>query len=265
MLNMNDSILDQLPLIDEGGQLVLPSPKMKSKSKEGVQSWSHAYAGFSNEFAISAIKALNDKDNLMFFDPFSGSGTSAVAAFHENVSLTAIDLDPFSALLTRAKVAKNYDKSKIFKYLSGSTRSIGDNFSVEARNLFLDIDLKYANNVFKNIVNESSSNTSELWDKFLNDPYGKYDTEVIALASMVIASRGCAKVARGSNPVWLRQLLDNEVHEHIPLRKLTKDFAQKMMVDLSLLKDDDNETTIQVLNSDFLDKNTQVDSIDRRG
>ncbi len=252
----------QLPLADNGAWSTLPTPKIRNRTSDGVFGWAHAYAGFSYEFAAESVRMLKTSGTETFLDPFVGSGTSALAAAQEGVPFWGIDIDPFSALLTRAKLATDADEKKVHAYLKTGSRKILTSFTPQSHELFNEADLKYATCVFNRLLSANLSDPRELWNRFLNDPKGKYDSEIVALACIAISSRGSAKVVRGSNPVWLKKSLKGEISERPPLRTVTQEFVTKMLQDLSITPSGIRGPSTRIMNCGFQNAVIRNKSID---
>lgn len=253
---------DQLSLLDESDWQSLPSPKMKGENADGVQGWAHAYAGYSLSFAQEAVKILKSSNKDRFLDPFIGSGTSALAFAHENVPFYGVDIDPFSALLTRAKIAIAADPKKVHAYIENGEKDIPAGFSTNTSELFHINDLKYALCVIDRILAGQTGEPLSSWKKILNDPKGLYDSEVVALASITIASKKVAKMVRGSNPVWLRKSLEGELEETPPLHLIAQQLSEQMLEDLSHLPAGKRGPSSRILNCPFQASSIRKNSID---
>lgn len=229
-----------------------------------MQGWANSYAGFSLDFALAAINYLKKDNDDIFLDPFVGSGTSAVAAAITGVQLIGIDLDPFSALLTRCKYAINFQTKKVDYYLERSNSHQDLMFSEEANEIFNYGDLQYVANVFNRIKTEMQNLGEDPWKVLLSDSRGLYDSEVVALSVVVIASRGAAKLIRGSNPVWLRKSVEGELAERPALIGISGQVKKMIINDLSAERNNYTLKDLMVINTDFLNDgsvNKKVDSI----
>lgn len=102
----------------------LPSPKRtgaKTAARKQIP-WEGNYAAFSTEFAIAAANRLAVDSKTKLFDPFVGSGTSLEAACTVGIPCCGIELNPFSALLARSRVAFGADQGKVNRLLSSAAR-----------------------------------------------------------------------------------------------------------------------------------------------
>ena len=85
-----------------------------------VQRWFPYREGYSTRLVDAFIKELKIKGNV--FDPFSGSGTTLLAARHNNLNSFGIDVNPISVLVSKVENEK-YNNHDI------------DNFNFEIKNL----------------------------------------------------------------------------------------------------------------------------------
>ena len=47
--------------------------------------------------------------------------------------------------------------------------------------------------------------SGDFWSELLSDDAGQLDSEAVAILSLALAARKCARVVRGSNPIWYRK------------------------------------------------------------
>lgn len=69
-----------------------------------VQRWFPYREGYSTRLVDTFIKELNIKGNI--FDPFSGSGTTLIAARHNNLNSFGLDVNPISVLVSKVENEK---------------------------------------------------------------------------------------------------------------------------------------------------------------
>jgi hypothetical protein len=255
---------DELILDFEQDGIFLPSPKVRLIDKGGVHSWCKFYSAFSESFAIAGLLTLRNSEKDVILDPFLGSGTAAVAALKCGNMFIGLDIDPFSVLLSRAKVATNVKIEDVLQLL---TRT-GNNFTTpafceEANIIFNKNDLIYAGKVFNNIFIGTISDNKKYWEKILNNSTRYYDAQIIALASIAIAAQYSGKVVNGSNPVWKRVLVEGELIEVPPLEQKTLEFAKIMCSDLnSFNKENSSRTKFKISDArTMLIKDNSIDIV----
>ena len=228
----------QLQLIDTPSTLeTLPSAKVKAIDKVGLHSWTKFYASFSENFVKAAMKALDVKTNEIIVDPFVGAGTTLIASQKSNIQAIGVDIDPFACLLTRAKLANNFNIDSILSLLKKTTnKKISEKFSQEANTIFDKDCLTYASQVFARVIDSVDDKSSLVLQNILNDKQGKYDNEAIALTALCIGSAESAKLVRGSNPTWYRKAEDGEKDSIEALYTSTMHTLNKMINDLQAKK-----------------------------
>lgn len=239
----------------------LPSPKVKVSQLEGVHKWFHYYAAYSEDFALAAINELNDLKDPIIFDPFLGSGTSVVASTKLNLKCIGLELSPCSALLCRAKVAFNFNMENVFNLLGNQTIK-----NIKSSQLltpwFSRNDQLYAHNVISKILNKVKIAKSELLRTLIEDTTGEYDDIIIALSALVIASRGAAKSAKGSNFIWTRPAQKGEIPKRKKLEELTKEKANQLLNDLGVFRASQNKPQAKILLGDARNIPLESNSVD---
>ncbi|WP_374519450.1 SAM-dependent methyltransferase [Undibacterium squillarum] len=84
---------------------VSPVPTTNQGTEElGFQRWFHFKEAFSPSFVLSVIKSQPIPPKSIF-DPFSGSGTTALTSQFYGIAPTVIEVNPFLADLTEAKLS----------------------------------------------------------------------------------------------------------------------------------------------------------------
>jgi hypothetical protein len=181
-----------------------------------------------------------------------GTGTSIVASALLGIPAIGVDLDPFSALLSRAHIATKADLRFITKLLGGSAGS-ECSFPGKTDELFRPSDLRFSARVIENVRRSvvTKSDGRSVLASLLDDPLGTFDSEVVAVAALCIAAASAAKVVRGSNPVWLRRALPGELGRSPRLETLTRSASERMVSDLSSLPIELSNRDIRIFNEDF--------------
>ncbi len=209
----------------------LPNPKRKGSVSIGVGGWSRFHAAFSRAFVEAAIADLSQNyKSPLIFDPFVGSGTSIEAARSMGLPIVANDLDPVSALMSRAKASSDYSLRTILALLKkGRSKKINVNFS-EADQYFSPESWAYCSDVVTRL-RKKVGKCSNLVSTLVESTPGKYDNEVLALASILMSASVAWKGRGSSNPTWHKKTSANPTVES--LADLTTDAATKIVSDLS--------------------------------
>jgi len=195
---------------------------------------------------------MSEVRHPILLDPFVGTGTSIVASALLGIPAIGVDLDPFSALLSRAHIATRADPRSITKLLGGSAAA-ECSFPDKANELFRPSDLRFAARVLDKVRRSvvTKSDGRSVLDSLLNDPLGNFDSEVVALAALCVAAAGAAKVVRGSNPVWLRKALPGEIGWSPRLETLARSVSERMVSDISSLPIELSNRDIRIFSEDF--------------
>lgn len=243
----------QLDLLDEELTLSnLPSAKVKQADKAGVYSWTNFYASFSENFVNSALKSLGAKSGEVVLDPFLGTGTTLVAADKLGLKSAGIDVDPFSCLLSRAKLSRNVDIEKVESLLAKTrSKKISPHYSKEAIQAFDTNCLIYASAVFSRI-RKNVGKSSDIIGDLLSDQ-GKFDAEVIAIVSLCIAGAEAAKLVKGSNPTWFRKAAEGEIDNVKKLFEVTCKVKNKIISDVKKYNGFHRDSSVFLANSKCLD------------
>jgi DNA modification methylase len=224
-------------LSDDDVLLSLPSPKVRPKDRTGVQNWNHFYTAFSENFAMAAIENLSCSNKDLMLDPFLGSGTSLVAASKIGVSCVGVELSPFSALLARAKVSFGVRPANVHELLQNGLIQHID-IPLSLRQWYSAKDIMYAHSVMSTIAREVGKSKREFLYALVDDPTCRFDDLVVSLVAMLISTRTAAKIAYGSNPVWMRSASKGEILRRPSLSKLAANKATQMLQDLRAFKKD---------------------------
>lgn len=79
-----------------------PKRRLKESALERLYPY---YAGFSLDFAMEALKAINLKTGSLILDPWNGAGTATCAASKLGFDSIGIDLNPAVCLVAKARLA----------------------------------------------------------------------------------------------------------------------------------------------------------------
>lgn len=239
-------MIKQLDLIDNHSSIEnLPSAKVRTKDKEGVHGWTNFYASYSENFVSSVIDALGIKDSSIILDPFVGAGTTLIVAKKHGIKAIGIDIDPFSCLLTRSKLATDIDLLKVATLLKPTkSKKISASFSQDAIQLFDEECLVYATAVFERIKKSVGGDNGVL-EKILACS-NEFDSEVIALTALCIGASESAKLTQGSNPTWFRKVASGEENNAKALFQATHDVKNRITSDIFKMEYTSQEATIHL-------------------
>lgn len=206
------------------------SPKPTADDKQIFADLVSLYTAFSERFAVDALGILSRNSGGKLVDPFVGSGTTLAAACRLGIDATGVDLDPFSALIARARVACSPDTTFVRNAIRRATNL---NLTQEAAGLVSDLyqesDLRFAAAILQIFEEAVGDNFSKSFSAVLDDEIHKYDSEALLLASLAIAANKSARVVRGSNPVWLRKALNGELDDTEPLTNVCARAAERLI------------------------------------
>jgi hypothetical protein len=96
-----------------------------------------------------------------------------------------IDLDPFAALISRARVATKADSKRVQDLLTFRRTSQRQccSYSDLADAFFSTADLDFASSVMSRVCDAVESHPSAPWGRLLQDSGGALDSEAVALAA----------------------------------------------------------------------------------
>ncbi|MBD3653873.1 DNA methyltransferase [Kangiella sp.] len=248
----------QLSILQDDYTLnTLPSAKVKKEDKVGVHSWTNFYASFSESFVNHAIKALGINHDQTLLDPFVGSGTTVVSGYKANVTTIGIDVDPFSCLLSKAKVSLNANHKEVHKLLRASKRTKSlKTFCSEAYNIFDNECLCYASTVFTRLSRAIGVKQSKVFHTLLNDTQGTFDSATVALVALCIGASESANLVRGSNPTWFRKAVEGEKDNFEALYKATIQASKKILEDLTQITP--RNSHVKLINYDVKDNSLNI-------
>jgi len=82
----------------------LPSAKVRSGDRRGVDGWLKFHAAYSRSFAVEALRRLLPPEGGLVVDPFCGSGTTVRAALDVGARVRSFDLNPALVALANASI-----------------------------------------------------------------------------------------------------------------------------------------------------------------
>jgi len=225
----------------------LPSAKMRRPRRSDPFAWCYTYTGFSLAFARAALTQLGAQSGSTVLDPFAGSGTNLIAAALAGCSALGIDISPFSALLSRTRLATAVNPKRVLDCLNVSTR---------ARHLPSDLqvlhshDEAYAATVLSKICDSLEMKPHDFWAALLADDVGRYDNEAVVVLSLSLGARDCARLIRGSNPIWYRRMSGDQNSGLGDLRAAAVAWGTSIARDLTVSEPITRRGT-RIVNADF--------------
>lgn len=233
----------------------LPTPK-RTGAKTAIRRqipWEGNYAAFSTQFAIAAVNRLAVDSNTKLVDPFVGSGTSLEAACIAGIPCCGIELNPFSALLARCRVAFGADLSKVRKLLSSSAR-----YSRTASS-----PISPAEWLARKLCDQLACERRQLINVLCTDIGQKTESEIVALVCALHTQHLSAHHYR-SNPAWLiaGESPDGSSEENTPWIEKAIQTAVVVHADLNA-RDTGHPSNVEVLPCDFRDARIRRGSIER--
>jgi hypothetical protein len=144
---------------------------------------------------------------------------------------TGIDISPFSALLARGRVATSVDVERVRAYLEYDFTA--QPHPGRQRAVLAKSEFAYARAVVQKMCDARRRPNRTLFQDMLADDVGDYDSEVVSLLSLAIASRDCATLERGTNPIWYRYpSLTSRRPRHVNLPTAAARWANTITTDL---------------------------------
>jgi len=193
------------------------SPKPGPTDKNLFGHFVSHYASFSEQFALDAISNLSCCGQDVILDPFVGTGTTLSAATRLGLKSKGFDLSPFSVAVCKLRFAPQPSRSQFAQILTrrGRKEFSFDSFTEETRSLFSAKDLRLLSEQvpFSDEIDTRKWIRKILW----SSPIRLTDHDYVFLCT-VLAANKAAKVSTGSNPVWIRRLLDGENEQRSTLK-----------------------------------------------
>src|SRR5262249_51173526 len=154
-----------------------------------------------------------------------------VAAALSGASALGVDISPFSALLSRARVATYANPKQVLAYLNRPPR-----VEIEASDVDFILqrrDETYAASVIARIYENVGVSPHDFWHQLLEDDSAHYDSEAVAILSLALGARDSARLIRGSNPIWYKRIQEQENAGLSDLQSAAKRWARIIATDLS--------------------------------
>lgn len=219
----------ELPFDSKDTWSSLPTTKVRRPKSTDPFAWAYSYTAFSLDFAQAALRCLSADPASRILDPFVGSGTTIVAAGLQGCVATGIDVSPFSVLLARARVATKANAKVVRAYLTRNARKVSP---IES-SILSAADTSFALNVVEAMCAQRNLTARRLYRAILSDGSGEFDSEAVCLLSLAIGARECARVEKGSNPIWYRRTANSQRHSATKLGTAARRLSETMVRDLS--------------------------------
>jgi hypothetical protein len=205
------------------------------------------------------LKSLGATPHTRIFDPFLGSGTTTLAAARLGGACTGIDVNPFSVLLARCRIASHAGRVILESYLH--EQPAGQSVPIGTHPVLASDDAAYAFAVIHRMCQRKGVAPHELFYSVLADYVGEYDTEAVVLLSLAIGARNSANVRRGSNPIWYLHADKVRCDKRPSLKIAATYWADLILADLASL------TTLRrqehmFLHQDFSSADSQYEPFD---
>ena len=225
----------------ESNRVFLPSPKRDARRTRERRHlpWETNYASFSPDFAEAAVKQLCMPGRVRIFDPFAGNGTTLEAAAAVGVEAYGIELNPYSALLSRCRVSTSAE----LKVVTGIFRTATLKMSRSSKTSPSPSTPAMAvESLIGTLASRAQCDPNELVQNLCLRADNGLDSEVVVLVAALHVLKKQAAVHYRSNPAWLIQGHSPDSIEGE--EKPTEDFgmafsaqAQLMIEDLHLRSD----------------------------
>jgi len=206
------------------------------------QNWCNYQEGFSTKLLdwFLDYKNINDKD-LMFLDPFCGSGASLVSAKFNELRSIGIDINPFSYLLSKVKLDfYNKDELKII-----------EDFNLPKYKEIKNVYEKYEFSMVERIFSKENFTKIELIKNSIGKITNTKSQEFLKVA-LVSSLEGCSNYKKGGNGLKKRKkICITDFYELFTIKK------NQMLRDKKILN---KKTAFKLINGNIKDLNVLVEN-----
>lgn len=198
---------------------MIKSAKRSKKEKNGLHAWHPYYAGYSEQFVVSAIQKLTLGKNSLVLDPWGGSGTTCVVCESNGIPSIGMDINPIMSRFISAKTkftleyllvhgSKEVEKIILYARKNMAENGLADNldlflsrsFAIQIESLLNAVDVLCKSDRYNKKTNLKLKKA--LKDKVTPlDPIKSFYECVI-----LCVARQLAGYKSGSNPTWFKKI-----------------------------------------------------------
>jgi len=221
----------------ESNPVLIPSPKRDARRTRERRHlpWESNYAAFSPDFAEAAVKQLCTPGRVKIFDPFVGNGTTLEAAAAVGVEAYGVELNPYSALLSRCRVSTGAQIKSITDIYRTATAPLKKARSSKTTQA-LRTPAAMVESLVGAVATRAGCSAGDLVHTLCLRPDNDLDSEVVALVAALHVLKKQAAVHYRSNPAWLIQGHGPDRAEDIELP--AEDFETAFTVQVELMIED---------------------------
>lgn len=217
--------------IKDVSKLRIESPKRISRGRLQRDVYPY-YAGFPLSFATAIIETSALPPEALVFDPWSGSGTTLVAASRLGLRSIGQDLNPAMIVVSRARLLPKSEASSIeplFKDVVAKARRL--------THISPDDQLKlwFSNEAATAIRGVERAVSSLLIPKSRSDHRDLFPLDKLSgmasifLVALFTAARRLSSQLRSSNPTWLKLPADATSKVDVPRDVVLQTYAEVMI------------------------------------
>lgn len=264
---LRDSQQQELDLVaSESAHFLLPSPKRDARRTRERRHlpWETNYAAFSSQFAEAAVRQLSTRRHSTIVDPFVGSGTTLEAAAALGVGGYGIELNPYSALLSRCRVATTANLESALEVIRVAAKARRLTRPSAAGPALQESD-PIVESLVRTVASRANCTPGDLITTLCGRPGGQLDSEIVALVAGLHAQKRRAAVHYRSNPAWLIRgpSPDGDAPPHEDFREAMTLLAEQMVADLRERANYGYENNITIFPGSFQDAPIRAKQINR--